>query len=67
MPLLEAMEEFGLSTSEKAIADGYSECDEQKGTGGLKADDCISTTIVHRGAPEAGVGLRNRRPHTHHT
>jgi hypothetical protein len=67
MPLLEAMEEFGLSTSEKPIADGYSECDEQKGTGGLKADDGISTTIVHRGAPEAGVGPRNRRPHTHHT
>jgi hypothetical protein len=67
MPLLEVMEEFGLIPSEKAITDGYSECDEQKGTEELKEDDGISTTIVYRDSPEAGVGLRNRRPHTHHT
>jgi hypothetical protein len=67
MPLLEVMEEFGLSPSEKAITDGYPECDEQKGTGKLKEDDGISTTIVYRDSPEAGVGLRNRRPHTHHS
>jgi hypothetical protein len=67
MPLLEVMEEFGLSPSEKAITDGYSECDEQKGARELKGDDGISTTIVYRDSPEAGVGLRNRRRHTHHT
>jgi hypothetical protein len=66
MPLLEVMEEFGLSPSEKVVTDGYSECDEQKGTGELKEDDGISTTIVYTDSPEAGVGLRNRRPHTHH-
>jgi len=66
-PLLEVMEEFGLSPSEKAITDGYSQCVEQEGTGELKEDNGISTTIVYRDSPEAGVGLRNRRPHTHHT
>jgi hypothetical protein len=67
MPLLEVMEEFGLSPSEKAITDGYSECDEQRRTRELKGDDGVSTTIVYRDSPEAGVRLRNRRPHTHHT
>jgi hypothetical protein len=39
MPLLEVMEEFGLSPSEKAITDGYSQCVEQEGTGELKEDN----------------------------